>query len=461
MYFQRQKTLPLTSRLTCGNLRPVWFLLFLTALAGCAMRPAGESAERRHAAEAGRPYADAVILPILPANPAPQDYLHYAFLRNADLHARYWEWRSAIERIPQEASFPSVAVPFSVMFGGGGMTLWNRTTLGLSNDPMSDIPFPTKLSTAGQEALEQARAAGLRFEAAKFLLQSQVLGAFDDLALLGETIRLREADAQLLRLMTRLAAARAQTAAGQPALLKAQTALDMAENDLSNLRAQVAPAAAKLNALLGRPATDPVPLPASLPPLRALPLDDADVLRLGAERSPALQALAQEVAGKKEALALAKQAYIPDFGLSASITGSIAQTLGGMLVLPTRIEAIRAGVAEAEANLKAASAAQTQYEHDLAASFVLNLYLLRNDDRQIKLFQETIIPRAREMIELAQNSYSTGSLPISDVVEAERELLNARLVTAQLIVERDKALLAIEAGAAVDAGAMKPRAEGQ
>ena len=175
-----------------------------------------------------------------------------------------------------------------------------------------------------------------------------------------------------------------------------------------------------------------MPLPASLPALRPLPVSDADLIRLGSERSPELQALAREVAGKKEALALAKQAYIPDFGLSFSITGSVAQTLGGMLVLPTRLEAIRAGIEEARANLQAAAAARTQYERDLAASFVLNLYTLRNDDRQIKLFEETIIPRARQMIELAQNSYSTGRLPFADVVEAERELLNARLVTAQL-----------------------------
>ena len=130
-----------------------------------------------------------------------------------------------------------------------------------------------------------------------------------------------------------------------------------------------------------------------------------------------------------------------------------------MLVLPTRLEAIRAGIEEARANLQAAAAARTQYERDLAASFVLNLYALRNDERQIKLFQETIIPRARQMIELAQTSYSTGKLPIADVVQAERELLNARLVTAQLLVERDKALLAIESWSAVDSEAMKIRTD--
>ncbi|MGO8704076.1 MAG: TolC family protein [Candidatus Brocadiia bacterium] len=428
----------------------------LLALAGCALRPAGEDAERQRAAEEGRPFTDTVVLPILPENPTPEEYLRFAFLRNADLHRRYWEWRAAIERVPQDSSFPNVAIPFSVLFSGGKQKLWDRTTLGLSNDPMSDIPFPTKLSIAGRKALQEARAAGLRFEAAKFLLQFRVLSACDDLALLAETIRLRAADVELLRLMVRLAAVRAQTGGGQPDILKAQTSLDMAENDLANLRTQVAGADARLNALLGRPATDPVPLPTSLPALRPLPVSDADLIRLGSERSPALQALAAEVAGKKEALALAKQAYLPDFGLSLSVTGSVAQTLGGMLVLPTRLEAIRAGIEEARANLQAAAAARTQYERDLAASFVLNLYALRNDDRQIKLFEETIIPRARQMIELAQNSYSTGAIPFADLVEAERELLNARLVTAQLLVERDKALLAIESWSDVDAEAMKP-----
>jgi outer membrane protein TolC len=443
--------------------RPIQYSLpaiaVLLLLAGCALRPAGEDAERRRAEEAGRPFTDTIVMPLLPANPTPQDYLRFAFLRNANLHARYWEWRAAIERIPQDSSFPNIALPFSAMFSSGKQKLWDRTTLGISNDPMSDIPFPTKLSIAGRQALEQARAAGLRFEAAKFLLQSQVLSACDDLALLAETIRIREADAGLLRLMARLAAVRAQTAAGQPDLLKAQTTLDLAENDLSDLRAQVAPAAAKLNALLGRPATDPAPLPASLPTLRPLPAADADVIRLASERSPALRALAREVAGKEEALALAKQAYIPDFGLSLSVTGSVAQTLGGMLVLPTRLEAIRAGIEEARANLQAAAAARAQYERDLAAGFVLNLYALRNDERQIKLFQETLIPRARQMIELAQTSYSTGKLPFADVVEAERELLNARQVTAQLLVERDKALIAIESESAMDAEAMKPRSD--
>jgi hypothetical protein len=57
---------------------------------------------------------------------------------------------------------------------------------------------------------------------------------------------------------------------------------------------------------------------------------------------------------------------------------------------------------------------------------------------------------------LAQNSYSTGRSTYSELLDAQRALLNARLVVAQLRMEREKALAAIETWSAVDVEAMKP-----
>jgi outer membrane protein TolC len=426
-------------------------------LAGCALRPPGETEERQHMAEAGRPYVEEVAVPPLPENPGPDDYLHYAFLANADLQARYWEWAAAIERVPQNSSWPSVALPFSFMLSPTNMKLWDRTTVGIMNDQMSNIPYPTKLSTAGRQALEEAQAAGLRFEAAKFLLQGRVLSAYYDLALLAGSMRIQEGNVALLRLIARQAAVRVQTAAGSQAdLLKAQTELDLASNDLANLKSQVAPAAARINALLGRPAEAAVPLPAALPAPRSLPVPDDQIIRLGSERSPELAALAKDVAGREEALNLAKQAYLPDFGLSFSLTGSISRMVGGMVVLPTRREAIEAGIEQARAGIRATAAARTQYERDLAASFVLNLYVLRNDERQTALLEETVIPRAREAVRIAQAAYATNRLTFADLIGAQKTLLDARLVVAQLRTEREKALAAIETWSAVDVDAMRP-----
>ncbi len=426
-------------------------------LSGCAIHPAGEKEERRRAGEAGRPYVERPALPPLPASPTAEDYLRHAFLSNSDLEARYWEWRAALEQIPQDASLPNAAIPFSYMFKGGGMKAWDRTTLGITNDPMTNIPFPSKLAAAGRRALEAARAAGLRFEGAKFLLQAQVLSTYYDLALLGETLRIQEETVALLRIVSGQASVRvAVGSASQQDLLKAQTELDLAENDLANLRSQVAPAAARMNAILGRPSDAPVPLPESLPQPRPLPVPDGELIRLGAERSPELAALAKEVAGREEALSLAKQAFIPDFSLSFSLEGSAAQTAGAMLVLPLRFEAIRGGIEQARAGIRAAQAARTQYERDLAASFILNLVVLRNDERQIALFEGTIIPRARQTVEIAQTAYAASRVGFVELLDAQRTLLDSRLTRAQLRTEREKALAAIETWAAVDVEAMRP-----
>ncbi|MBI4583538.1 MAG: TolC family protein [Planctomycetes bacterium] len=423
---------------------------------GCALHPAGEKEEREKLENLGRPYTERPEPPPLPEAPGPEDYLRFAFLNNADLEARYWEWRAAAEQILQDASPPNAAVPFSYMFSGGNMKAWDRTTLGITNDPMTNIPFPTKLATAGRRALEAARAAGRRFEGAKFLLQSQVLSTYYDLALLAESIRIQEENLALLRLINGQAAVRVQSgAAPQQDLLKSQTELDLAGNELANLRSQVPGLTARLNALIGRPASAPVPLPLTLPAPRPLPVSDEELIRLGSERSPELAALAREVAGREEALSLARQAYIPDFGLSFSFTGTVSQAAGAMLVIPLRLEAIRAGIEQARAGIRAARAARVQYERDLAASFVLNLYVLRNDERQIALFDGTIIPRARRTVQIAQTAYAANRVGFVELLDGQRTLLEARLAVAQLKMEREKALAAIETWAAIDVEAMR------
>ena len=432
----------------------------LALLSGCALRPEGEQAERDRLTASGQPYADDAVPAELPAEPSPEDYVRHACLANADLRARYWEWRAAVEQVPQDSSPPNVALSFGYLFGPGTAKAWDRTTLGISNDPMTNIPFPSKLATAGRRALEQARAAGLRFEAAKFKLQGSVLAAYWDYALLAEALRIQQENVSLLRQVRGQVSVRVQSGAGEPQeLLRSQTELEIADNELANLEARMPPAAAKLNALLGRASSALVPVPPALPPPRPVPVPDQDLIRIGSERSPELAALARDVAGREEALDLAQQAWLPDFSLSFSITGSVSQLLSAMFVAPTRVEAIRAGIEQARASLRAAEAARVQYERDLAASFVLSLAVLRNDERQIALFESAIVPRARQTVQLLLTSYAARRAGYLDLLDAQRALLDSRLVLAQLRTEREKALAALETWSAVDVEALtSPRA---
>jgi outer membrane protein TolC len=436
-------------------MRLVWLATVSLLLGGCALRPSGEGEERDRALRAGRPYEEPAEVPALGEKSGPEDYLQVAFLRNADLEARYWEWRAALEQIPQDSSWPNAALSFSYMFSKENMKAWDRTTLGLANDPMTNIPFPTKLATAGRAALENARAAGHRFEEAKFLLQARVFSAYYDLALLGEMIRIQKESVALLRQVVGQAEVRVRVGtANQQDLLKSQTELDLAENDQRNLESRFPGLVARLNSLLGRAAQDSLPLPATLPAPRPVPVGDADLIRIGSERSPELAALARDVAGRKEALSLARQAYIPDFGLSASLTGSVSKTVGAMAILPLRLEAIQGGIEQARANLHATQAARVQYERNLAASFIFNLAVLRNDERQVELFEKSILPRARQTVEVAQTSYTAGRLAFVELLDAQRTYLDARLTLAEIRIEREKALSAIETWSAVDVEVM-------
>lgn len=431
-------------------------LLLMALLAGCALRPAGEKTERTAIDRAGEAYSSAPAP--LPESPTVEDYLQFAFLNNGDLESQYWQWRAAIEQVPQVSSFPRLMLTYDVMFSTENMSLWDRSTVGLGNDSMEAIPFPTKLKTRGKIALENARAAGERFAQMKFLLQQQVRNTWYDISFLAEGLRIQQENVALLTMISGQASARVRTgSASQQDLLRAQTNVDLARNELENLQSQLPGLVARMNALLGRSTDAPVPLPGELPAPRPLPVSDDELLRIGAERSPELAAFSRQIAGREQALSLAKQAWLPDFNLSGSITGDATQALGAMVMLPTRIEAIKGGIAEARANIRAVEAAREQYERDLAASFVFNLYVLRNDERQAALFEKTIIPRAEQTVAVAATDYANNRLSFADLLETQRTLLDARLVLAQLRIEREKALAAIETWSTVDVQAM-PRA---
>jgi outer membrane protein TolC len=380
-----------------------------------------------------------------------------AFFANAELRARYWEWRAALERIPQEASPPNPALTFSYLFGGPSMKAWDRTTLGLANDPMSNIRWPSKLATAGRAALEEARAAGLRFEAAKFRVQAQVLTRYVDLAQHEVMIRLQQENLSLLSLAADAAGSRIRSSA-EPldALLSAQSERDLARSQMDSLHGQCATLSAEMNAVLGRPADSALPLPSSMPEPRPLPASDAEILSLAAERSPEIAALAREIAGKEEVLELARQQRIPDFGLSFDLMGSATQTLGGMVVLPLRLEAIHGAIEEARANLRAAEAIREQNRRDLATSFVLDLYVLRSDERQADLFERVLVPRADLTARAAEAGLAAGRGTLMDVVRARRAALAAKLALAELRAQREKALVAIETWSRLDVEALHP-----
>jgi outer membrane protein, heavy metal efflux system len=446
-------------------------LMLAVLTAGCAVRPKGEADERRLAAEIGKPYERSFEernLPPLPVDPTWQDVLRRAFVTNGELEGAYWEWKAALERVPQESSqMTTLAFNFEYLLrydpgdGGGGAheaappedpTVWDRTTLGVMNDPMANIELPGKPAARGRKALAEARAAFRRFEVRKFALQADVLKAWYEWAQLSEALYWQ---AEIVSAHDAIAGSEdALYRAGkveQAMLLEHHNTLDLEKSELEGLRARVPGVQARLNAFMGRAPGDSLLLPSRFPAPRTFTWKDDEFLAMVGARNPEVQELAQEVKGKEEALTIARQRKIPDFGLEASITGSISSMIGGMITAPfLRRAAIRGAVEEARAEIAAMNAYRRQKAGDVAAEAVMSLTMLRYLERRISLFEGVILDRASLAVRSGQAGYEAGTMKLSEWQESRVELLETERMLSELRMERESRVAELERLAAVD-----------
>jgi outer membrane protein TolC len=430
--------------------------VMLSALVGgCVLAPRGTRQEQQRVNAAGRVFErrfEERELPALSSEPDWREVLQRAFLANGDLEAAYFDWKAAMARIQQVATYPNtnLAPTFSYMFSAGRMKAFDRTTVNVGFDPMENLAFPTKVARAGKLALEQARAAGKRFEAAKFELQRKVLTQYLSLAAHEEKIRVQHDNVALLKLLADSAADRVKAGGAQQDLLRAQTQFRLAENELANMKSEHMSMKAMLNGMLAREAQASLGLPKTLPAPRPLSVDDATLIAVAVDNNPELARLSHEVAGRKDALELARMAYIPDINPMAVFNGSVSQMVGAMVVLPTTIPEIRGRIDESRAMLRSSQAMLRQARSDRAGSFVAALYAMRNAERQATVFQQTILPRAQQALASSRQAYSTGTGTFTDLIDAQRTLLDVRLMIAEVRIEREKRLAELEALAGVD-----------
>jgi outer membrane protein TolC len=373
-------------------------------------------------------------------------------LANGELESAYFEWKAALARIDQAAVWPNsnVALSYSYMFSAGNIKTWNRTTITAGFDPSKTLSLPVKSQAAGKVALEAARERGERFRAVKFELQRKALSTYLDLALTEEKIRIQRDNLNLLQLLVDSASDRAQTGGPQQDLLKATTELQLAQNQLANLEAEAKSTRAMLNGMLARDPAARLQLRATLPAPRPVLTNDAQLIAVAVDQNPELAGLARQVAGRTDAIELARLAYLPDVVPSAGLTGNVSQFIAAMVMLPTTLPAIRGAIAEAEAMERSAEAITRQTKQDRAASFVANLYFMRNAERQTELYRTRLVPAVQQMLSSSRQAYAAGAVGFADLIDSERTYVEVRAMVADARIEREKRLAELEVLAGVD-----------
>jgi outer membrane protein TolC len=349
----------------------------------------------------------------------------------------------------------NLALGYQYMFSGENMKAFDRGTFIAGTDPAMNLSLPAKVAQAAQVALEEAKAKGKRFEAAKFALQQKVLTQYYDMALTAERLRIQQETADLLKMVVDVSAQQVRGGAAQVDVLKAQTEYAMAQDELANMKVELASMRAMLNGMLARSPDAPLEPPAQLPAPRPLPLDDAQLLQAAMQRNPELAELAFQAQARQQAIELARMAWWPDFFVQVSIQGSIQQALMAMVMLPVNAPAIQAGIDEADAMHQAALAMLRQGGFDRAGQFVATLQAVHNHERQAALYRDDIIPRSRQAFDNSLQAYTGGVIGFADVIDSLRVLLGARQSLAQARMNREKRLAELETLLGADLEALK------
>lgn len=427
------------------------------ALASCAAPPAGyenrlSTWERMHNEKASA--AASPEFEELDESADLSRLLDYARANNPGLEAAFQRWKEALERVPQATTLPEPRLSFSgylseVETRVGPM----QARVGLAQ------PFPWfgKLELAGNTAFEVAEAAREMLEAARLDLDQRVRDAWYEYAWLQQAIVITAGNRELLSHWESVARARLETGLGPHSdVIRAQVELGKLEDRVQTLTDLRRPLVARLNAALNRPSNAPLPQPTF--PLPEPPEIDEQRLSIAlASTNPILRALDHRVEAARYGTDLATKEFYPDFfigadytfigsaespGVSGSGDDALALTLG--FELPIWRSSYRAGVREAEAQMKGARKEQEEFLNRLSSDMEMALYQFRDASRRVGLFRDSLIPKGEESVQALDTAYQTGDQGFLDLIDAERVLLEFQLQAARAEADRAKALANIE-----------------
>ncbi len=211
--------------------------------------------------------------------------------------------------------------------------------------------------------------------------------------------------------------------------MRAQIEQTNMRNELLMLHAERSQADVRLNNLLARPAAAPL---APAEQLRAVPdqLDAAALEERVRSRNPQLFAEQARVtaAGKNRDLTF-KNRY-PDFTLSVTPTqyGSEIKEWSLMLEvnIPLQQSSRRAMEREAEAMLAAAQSRQQATANQLLSDLAENLAALDAAQRSTALASASLAPQAELTLRSALAAYENGKVDFATLLDAQRQIRQAR-----------------------------------
>jgi len=361
--------------------------------------------------------------------------------RNPSLQAMIEAWRAAAARYPQMISLEDPM--FRYLRG---------TQEGWMVEASQKIPWPGKRWLRGDIADAEANAACHEVQDVRLRLAEAARMAFLDYYQAERQAGINAATVDLFNQYREIARAKYEANEANQAALQDVLQADVEIARLGTRRAELLRAkevaAARINTLLHREATHPLPPP---PAAIAMPdrLPDAAALqaRAVAER-PDLAALAFRVEAEETAVALACKEYYPDLEVTvkhdAFMPEEMRTQVGVGLNVPIYRQRRHAAVNEASAR---ASQRRAEYQDrlDQVAFEVQSAVAQLAEGREVvDLYTKKILPTAEANVESARINYTANRLDFLRLIDAQRQLRELQDTSIRALADYHRRLAELE-----------------
>ena len=382
------------------------------------------------------------------------DYLRVAATNNAGLKSSFEQWRMAAAGVPQAKALADPRFTYGYFIE----EVETRTGPQKQRFSLSQtFPWFGTIESRSDAAAATAQAAYKRYEADKLKLFRQVKNGFYEYGYLHEAIEIARQNLELLKRFEQVAQARYRTAAtSHPDMIRAQIELAMLEDHLTGLENMRIPIESRLNALLNRSMDAPLVQPQRTDSM-LLDVDPTLIAGLIAERNPEIAALQQDIQSARHRVRLAQKRYYPDVTLGVDwiqtdearaddVWGSGRDPIIAMVSfnIPLWGDSYRAGEQQARASMRATRQKKEQMQLDLSAQAADVLYQVAETRRKAALYENTLIPKGKEMVEVSESSYRAGGVDFLNLIDAQRKLLSFEVTYQRILTDHLQALAQLE-----------------
>lgn len=404
------------------------------ALLSRDLREAHQSPERVMAA------VDPVIVELGGPHPI-EEYIRLALLQNPEIQAARTQVDSLAYKVPVEASLQDPMLNVTVQ-PAPVQTAAGEQDLILSAS--QKLPWFGKLATRADMAESQTNVARAQLAAAELAVIANVKRAYYELYYVQKAIVVTEEQQRLLVDIRDVANTRYQAArTSQQDVLLAEVEILDVERDLIDLNKQLVVAQARLARLLHISPQTPVRARDHLRPEETP--HDLDLLQQQAVLArPELHAQLAAIEKERQAVKLARLEYKPDVtlglswidvsqaGISPVANGRDAFLLSAGINLPVYRKRLDAAVRSAEAG---AVTAARKYDamKDGTLEEVTDLFVAAESQQEmLGLFEQSIIPKARQTLAVSQVAYNVGEVEFLQVIDNWQQLLSYELAYRRL-----------------------------